>query len=115
MRKSAISLLNHILDECDFILNETDKGLEEEQFLRDDILKRAFIRSIEIIGEASNHIPDTVKEKYPLINWRNISGMRNKLIHEYFGVNYLIVWDVVINKIPELKTNILKIIQEEKK
>lgn len=71
------------------------------------------MRSIEIIGEASKQIPDDVKQKYSHLEWRAMAGMRDRLIHAYFGVDYEIVWDVVINKVPTLHQEIKEIIEAE--
>ncbi len=88
--------------------------LSKDQFLRDETLKRAFVRSIEIIGEASKNIPDEIRQKYAHIQWRAMAGMRDRLIHSYFGIDYDIVWDVVINKIPVLRREIEEILRNEK-
>jgi uncharacterized protein with HEPN domain len=77
--------------------------LDFASFARDETLKRAFVRSMEIIGEASKKIPGDVKAMQPDIDWRKVSGMRDRLIHDYFGVDYAIVWDVAKNKLPELR------------
>ncbi len=77
------------------------QGLEKEAFLRDETLKRAFVRSLEIIGEAVKQLPDEIKQRHGYLEWRAMAGMRDRLIHGYFGVDYDIVWDVVTNKIPE--------------
>lgn len=106
--------LFHILDECKFLLKSSE-GLTLEGFLKDENLKRAFVRSLEIIGEAVKKLPIDLKEKYPEIEWKKIAGMRDKLIHEYFEVDYEIVWDAIINEIPELEQKVTKIIGGENK
>ena len=79
-------------------------------FLSDDKTKRAFARSVEIIGEAVKNLSDILIAQNPQIQWRNIAGMRDKLIHGYFSVNYKLVWDVVKNVIPEFKKQLQEII-----
>jgi len=81
--------------------------------LSDETLKRAVIRSLEIIGEATKKIPADFKFKWDTIKWKNMSGMRDRLIHDYMGVNYSIVWDVIKNKIPELHKQIVEVIEKE--
>jgi uncharacterized protein with HEPN domain len=94
--------IHHILDEIDYILTQITNE-NYESFARNPTLKRAFIRSIEIIGEASKKLPDNIKAMQPAIEWRKITGMRDKLIHNYFGVDYTIVWNVVTTKLPNLR------------
>lgn len=67
------------------------------------MLIRAFTRSFEVIGEAVKNLPDEFRIQYPLVDWKGYAGMRDKLIHHYFGVDYDIVWDSLQNEIPELK------------
>jgi uncharacterized protein with HEPN domain len=89
--------------------------LSKEDFLNDETLKRAFVRSLEIIDEATKKNHPELRNKYPDVEWRAMAGMRDKLVHDYFGVDYDIVWDVVINKLPKLSQNIKRILQEESK
>lgn len=88
-------------------------GLDKATFVEDETLKRAYVRSIEVIGEAVKQLPNPLRQKYSAIDWRAIAGMRDRLIHNYFGVDYDIVWDVVTNKVPELNAEIRKMIEQE--
>jgi len=94
-------LLKHILDETSFILNHT-KNLPRENYLSNEVLCRASIRSLEIIGEATKKLTDDFKNQHPVIEWKKITGTRDKLIHDYYGIDYDIVWDIITSKIQEL-------------
>ncbi len=113
--KDPVEYLKHINDECNFILSVITKDLSWENFINDEVLKRASVRSLEIVGEATKKIPADIKVKWNTINWKNMAGMRDRLIHDYMGINYLIVWDVVKNKIPVLSEQIKEVIQLELK
>ena len=76
-------------------------------------MKRAFVRSIEIMGEAVKQIPQSICQEHPEIEWRAMTGMRDRSIHGYFGVDYDIVWDVVTNKIPGLTETIRQMLDED--
>jgi uncharacterized protein with HEPN domain len=71
----------------------------------------AVVRNLEIIGEAAKNIPQAARQQYPEIEWRKISGMRDLMAHEYFGIDNEILWDVVINKIPDLRMKIDRILE----
>ncbi|MDF1532437.1 MAG: DUF86 domain-containing protein [ANME-2 cluster archaeon] len=98
-------LIKHILDEIEF-LKQQSQNINLENLMVNEVLKRAFARSIEIIGEASKNLSETLKAKYPEIEWKKIAGMRDKLIHAYFGIDWEIVWDVIVNRLPKLETDI---------
>jgi uncharacterized protein with HEPN domain len=112
MSKDPFEFLKHIADECCYLLS-VSIDLSKDEFLNDETLKRAVVRSLEIIGEATKKIPGDFKVKWSSIEWKNMAGMRDRLIHNYIGVNYSIVWDVVKTKIPKLASQIKEVIDEE--
>lgn len=111
MSKQPLELLRHILQECEYLTSVITNDTTKEDLLNDETLKRAVVRSIEVIGEASKKIPADKKLEWKGIEWRSIAGMRDKLIHDYSGINYSIVWDVLKNKIPALKIQIEEILK----
>ena len=114
MSKHFKELLQHILDECNFIQNVILPDKSKEDFLDDETLKRAIVRSIEIIGEATKSIPEDIRLQWKDIQWKKMAGMRDKLIHDYFGINYSIIWDIVKNNIPELTVQIENLLKDLK-
>ena len=110
--KLAKPYLEHILQECEFLV-EKSKGIIFEDFIENPVLTRAFVRSLEVVGEAVKNLSDEFRKKYPEIPWKEIAGMRDKLIHEYFGVNYRIVWKTVQQEIPKLKKQVEEIMKKE--
>jgi uncharacterized protein with HEPN domain len=112
MSKDPVDYIRHIFDECNYILSVCGH-LTKEEFVTDGTLKRAIVRSLEIIGEATKKVPADFKYKWNTIEWKNMAGMRDRLIHDYHGVNYAIVWDVVKNKIPELHKQIAEVLKNE--
>ena len=107
---SSHDLLLHILEEIEF-LQRSSEGLEEPAFLRDEVLKRAFARSLEIIGEAAKKLPAQFRLAHPDVEWRLLAGTRDKLIHDYFGVDYSIVWDIIKNEIPGLAEQVRNVLR----
>jgi uncharacterized protein with HEPN domain len=108
----AIEYLRHIRDEARF-LSDAVKGKTIEQFLDDPVLKRACVRAIEIIGEATKKLPAEFTAKYANLEWKKMAGMRDRLIHDYFGVDYYIVFDVATNKAPRLASELEVILKKE--
>lgn len=102
MSKSATEYIQHVLNEIDFLGRQREQTTKEK-FLRDGVLQRAFARSLEIIGEAIKQIPADIREQYSAVDWKSLAGLRDKLIHHYFGVDYEIVWDVIVNELPGIK------------
>ena len=98
MKRDDKVYLHHILDAVGLI-EEYTKGMSE-----------AVVRQIEIIGEAARNISDEFREKHPKLPWGKMISIRNKIIHEYFNVNYAIVWDTVQDDLPSLKKSIDKIL-----
>ena len=113
MSKSYVPYLQHILEECQYVRSVVPDDAKMYEFLSDETLKRAVTRSLEIIGEATKKIPVDVKFRWNTISWRQMAGMRDKLIHDYMGINYMIVWDVAKNIIPVLIPQIEEIISAE--
>ncbi len=113
MSKEPIEYLKHIRDESYYIISVINNDITKDDFIHDETLKRAVVRSLEIIGEATKKIPADFKVKWNSILWKNLAGMRDRLIHDYMGVNYSIVWDVAKNKIPELYEQIIDVIEKE--
>lgn len=92
-RRDADILLEDILEAIQKVLRYTN-GMTVDEFISDDKTIDAVVRNIEVIGEATTKLPDKLKAKYPSVDWVKIKGMRNRLIHEYFGVDVQIIWTV---------------------
>jgi uncharacterized protein with HEPN domain len=98
-----------MLIESEFILQHV-QGKSKNEVLSDEVLCRALIRSLEIIGEAAKKIDEEFKSDYPQIEWKKMAGTRDKLIHHYFGIDYDIVFDIVENKISDMAEFLREII-----
>jgi hypothetical protein len=110
-RKNVKLFINDILESIEKVEIYT-QVMTYDQFIKDEKTKDAVLRNLEVIGEAVKNIPSTVKKKYPDVDWKGIAGMRDKLIHEYFGVSFPIVWETVKNDLPPLKTEVKKILKD---
>jgi len=82
-------------------------GITKQELIENEMVQDAVVRNLEVIGEAVKKIPDDFKSSYAEISWRKIAGLRDILIHEYFGINMNIVWDVIENKLEPLKVAVL--------
>ncbi|MDI6735527.1 MAG: DUF86 domain-containing protein [bacterium] len=98
-------ILDSIREVKEFIEN-----MEFEDFAEDKKSINAVVRSLEVIGEAAKKIPDNLREKYPQIPWKRMAGMRDKLIHEYWGVDLEIVWEVINSELPPISPLIQKVL-----
>ena len=90
------------------------KDLTFGKFKKNKLVIDAVVRNLEIVGEAAKNVPVDIRNKFPEIEWKKISGLRDILTHEYFGVDLQILWDVVKNKLPDLKKEISKLLKEIK-
>lgn len=109
MKKEANLYLKDILDAIESI-EQFVKGITFDDFVKDDKTASAVIRKFEIIGEATKQIPDEIRQKYTTIPWKEMAGMRDRLIHFYSGVDYKLVWDTIKNRLPQVKPLIKKIL-----
>jgi len=113
-KRGSSEFLKDIVEAIERIENYT-KELDYEKFLQDTKTQDAVVRNIEIIGEAVKNLSKDLRERHKEVDWKDIAGIRDKIIHFYFGIKWEIVWDVIANEISLLKQKILKILNEMKK
>lgn len=114
MTREFVLYLEDIL-ECIKDVETFSKGLTRDKFLSDELRQSAITRKIEIMGEAVKNIPDTVRKKYPDVEWKQIAATRDILIHAYPGIRLDWVWNIVEDDLPKLKKQIKDILKSEKK
>ena len=112
MSLSPVDFLRHILDEAEFLRGVVSR-VSREELADDDTLKRAVVRSLEVIGEAVKRLPEDIRSRHSEVEWRAMAGMRDKLIDDYFSVDYDIVWDGLKAKIPPLAAQLAAILEQE--
>jgi uncharacterized protein with HEPN domain len=112
MSPSPVESLRHILLEADYLREEV-RVLTREQFVADPRARRALVKSIEIIGEAVKNIPEAMRRRAAQVPWRSIAGMRDNLVHGYFGIDYDLVWTVASEQVPVLAAEITRLIAED--
>lgn len=112
MSPSLLDFLRHIAHECDYLM-DLRAGHDRVTLIHDPTYSRAIVRSLEVIGEAIKKLPLEFRTKNSQVQWADIAGMRDVLIHNYFGIDYDIVWDVLQTEIPDLQTELHAIISRE--
>ncbi len=111
MKREAGDYIEDIISAMDKAMDFV-KNISYEEFTRDDKTVFAVVRALEIIGEAAKNIPDDIRKNYPPVPWKDITGMRDKIIHKYFGVKLSIVWRAVKEEIPPLKPIFEKMLRD---
>jgi uncharacterized protein with HEPN domain len=109
--KDDILYLRHILEAIDRVLAYTSAG--REAFRQDTKTQDAVIRNLQIIGEASKKVSTEARAAHPEVPWKNMTGMRDRVVHDYFGVSLDMVWDVVENHLPPLRDKVQKLLPKD--
>lgn len=112
MSKRDVRLfLSDILEAIEKIERYTE-GLTLEALWENDLVADAVVRNLEIIGEAARHVPDELRERFSGVDWRRVVGFRNVVIHEYFAVDFEIVWTIITRHLPELKRTVAQMLRD---
>ena len=113
MRRSQLLFLNDIIESIDSIRSYIGE-MSFEEFSKDKMRIDAVVRNFEIIGEAVKNIDDDLKHRFHNTDWKSVAGLRDTLIHGYFGIDLEILWDIAVHKIPPLQSEITAIIEYQK-
>lgn len=108
-RREPELLLEDIIDSIQKIKKYTN-GISSKEFFEDDKTLDAVIRNFEIIGEAANRMPEEIRDNFIAVNWHRIRGFRNRIVHDYMGIDYEIVWEIIVNDLEELQQQIQHIL-----
>lgn len=114
MKRDYTLFLKDIFSAIDSI-EKFIEGMNYEELIQDDKTSSAVIKKFEIIGEATKHLPEWLTKKYPEIPWKSMAGMRDRLTHAYFGIDYKLVWDAIKIELPNLKPKIKEILAQLEK
>lgn len=109
--KQNLPYLRHIFHQIELLLDKTE-GVSYEDFMSDEFFQNACIRGLEVIGEAVKNLSADLRRNHKEVDWKRIAGMRDKLIHFYFGVNHDIIWQVIKDRLPDLKEKVQAIIED---
>jgi len=110
MSKRPIDLLPNDICQAIDRIEQYIENLSFDAFSEDQKSVDAVVRNLEIIGEAANRLPDELKEKYSEIEWHKVVGLRHRIVHEYFGIDLEIIWQILQKDLPALKQKIIQII-----
>jgi uncharacterized protein with HEPN domain len=113
-KSEELEFIKHIYEELKFIINTTN-SMSFDAFIEDEIVKRAVVRALEIVGEATKNLSTDFRIKYYQIPWKFMAGMRDRLIHDYMGVDYNLVFKTATENVPELFDLITQILKENDK
>ncbi len=113
MKKDPLIFIKHILESIEKI-GLFCKDFTKDKLKKDDLRQSAIVRELEVIGEAVKNLPKAFRERYRNIEWKKLAGLRDKLIHHYFGIDLDIIWEVLEKDLPKLKKNIIFILSKEK-
>lgn len=114
MKRDYRLFVEDILD-CIEKIEEFVADMNFDEFVHDDKTSSAVMRKLGIIGEATKNLPGDIRRKYKGLPWREMARMRDKITHGYFGINYRIVWNVIKERLPEIKPTIRQILEDMKK